>query len=137
MTKRRSESQIVAILKEADAGMPASELCRKHAIDMNTIESQPLYNPVSHIVYAANRNQISNVWVAGKPLMKDRKLTTVEIDKILSTTEVWQKKIQGDGVGSGLLIKQDFYFPTVFFKQLIELSIYLINSTFRVKKIAS
>ena len=36
MTKRRTESQIVAILKEADAGMPASELCRKHAIGMST-----------------------------------------------------------------------------------------------------
>ena len=36
MTKRRSESQIVAILKEADAGMPASALCRKHAIGMST-----------------------------------------------------------------------------------------------------
>ena len=67
------------------------------SINMNTIESQPLYNPVSHIVYAANRNQISNVWVAGKPLMKDRKLTTIEIDKILNTTQAWQKKIQSEG----------------------------------------
>ena len=29
---RFSESQIVAILKEADAGMKVSEICRKHGI---------------------------------------------------------------------------------------------------------
>ena len=36
MSKRRSESQIVAILKEGDAGVPAPELCRKHAIGIST-----------------------------------------------------------------------------------------------------
>lgn len=29
---RFTETQIVAILKEADAGMPVKELCRKHGI---------------------------------------------------------------------------------------------------------
>lgn len=29
---RFTETQIVAILKEADAGMPAKEICRKHGI---------------------------------------------------------------------------------------------------------
>lgn len=36
MTKRMTESQIVAILKEADAGMPAKDLCRKHGIASST-----------------------------------------------------------------------------------------------------
>ena len=29
---RFTESQIVAVLKEAEAGIPVSELCRKHSI---------------------------------------------------------------------------------------------------------
>jgi putative transposase len=36
MTKRMTESQIVAILKEADAGMTAKDLCRKHGIASST-----------------------------------------------------------------------------------------------------
>ena len=36
MTKRMTESQIVAILKEADAGMPAKGLCRKYDISSST-----------------------------------------------------------------------------------------------------
>ena len=33
---RFSESQIVAILKEADAGLPVKEVCRKHGISSPT-----------------------------------------------------------------------------------------------------
>jgi putative transposase len=32
MSKRMTESQIVSILKEADAGVPVKELCRQHGI---------------------------------------------------------------------------------------------------------
>ena len=36
MTKRKSESQIVAILKEAEAGLSVQEICRKYAIGQST-----------------------------------------------------------------------------------------------------
>lgn len=36
MSKRKTESQIVAILKEAEAGMAVNELCRKHNISPAT-----------------------------------------------------------------------------------------------------
>jgi len=32
MKKRFNEQQIIAILKEAEAGLPVKELCRKHNI---------------------------------------------------------------------------------------------------------
>ena len=53
------------------------------AIDLNQIETIPLYEPLSQIVYAADRRQISNVWVAGKRLLKDRKLTTLKYDELI------------------------------------------------------
>ena len=36
MTKRNSESQIVAILKEAEAGLSVQDICRKYAIGQST-----------------------------------------------------------------------------------------------------
>ena len=36
MSKRMTESQIVAILKEADAGVPVKELCRQNGIASST-----------------------------------------------------------------------------------------------------
>ncbi len=36
MSKRLTESQIVGILKEAEAGMPVPEVCRKHGVGQST-----------------------------------------------------------------------------------------------------
>lgn len=36
MSKRKPESQIVAILKEAEVGMPIKDLCRKYGIGNST-----------------------------------------------------------------------------------------------------
>jgi len=63
------------------------------AIDLEQIETQPVYHPVSQIVYAASRQQITDVWVAGKQLLKQRKLLTLDEQEILAKAKAWQEKI--------------------------------------------
>ncbi len=64
------------------------------AIALDDLESQPIFDPVSHIVYASTRNQISNVWVDGKQLLKDRELTTLDKAAIIENAKQWREKIQ-------------------------------------------
>jgi len=64
------------------------------AIDMNCIETQPVYHPVSQIVYATPRNQVTDVWVNGKQLLKNRKLMTLDEKELLEKAQVWRKKIK-------------------------------------------
>jgi 5-methylthioadenosine/S-adenosylhomocysteine deaminase len=63
------------------------------AIDLNHLETQPLYCPVSQIVYAASRQQVTDVWVAGKQLLKQRQLTTINIDNLKAKIDEWQKRL--------------------------------------------
>ncbi|MDH5765849.1 MAG: TRZ/ATZ family hydrolase [Gammaproteobacteria bacterium] len=63
------------------------------AIDFETLESAPVYHPVSHLVYSCNRNQVTDVWVAGKHLLTARALTTLDEQKILRKTRQWNDKI--------------------------------------------
>ncbi len=63
------------------------------AIDLSQLETQPLYNPVSQIVYAADRQQVTNVWCNGKRLLKDRELTTLDINKLKNNALSWQQKL--------------------------------------------
>ncbi len=63
------------------------------AIDLNRIETQPVYNPISQIVYAAGREQVTDVWVAGEQLLREGNLTTIDLTATLSATEAWQNKI--------------------------------------------
>jgi 5-methylthioadenosine/S-adenosylhomocysteine deaminase len=63
------------------------------AINLNTIETQPLFRPESHIVYSADRSQVTDVWVAGKRLMKNRQLTTIDEQAILATAKEWHARM--------------------------------------------
>jgi 5-methylthioadenosine/S-adenosylhomocysteine deaminase len=63
------------------------------AIDLDQIETLPLYNPASQIVFAATRDQVTDVWVAGKQLMRDRKLLTLDEEAIKAKAKQWREKI--------------------------------------------
>ena len=64
------------------------------AVDLDRFETLPVYHPVSQLVYAACREQVTDVWVNGKQLLKDRVLTTIDEQDLRSTIEGWRKKIQ-------------------------------------------
>ncbi|MCZ6526013.1 MAG: TRZ/ATZ family hydrolase [Gammaproteobacteria bacterium] len=64
------------------------------AIDLSALETQPLYEPVSQIIYAASRNQITDVWVAGKQLLKNRELLSMDEEQIKQNVSVWQDKLK-------------------------------------------
>ncbi len=63
------------------------------AIHLDEIETLPLYHPVSQIVYAASRQQVTDVWVAGKQLMKNRELLTLDEKELITKAKSWQKKL--------------------------------------------
>ncbi|GGA38467.1 5-methylthioadenosine/S-adenosylhomocysteine deaminase [Kroppenstedtia guangzhouensis] len=52
------------------------------SIDLNGAHLQPLHDPVSHLVYAASRDDVQDVYVAGRPLMRNRELLTLDEEKI-------------------------------------------------------
>jgi 5-methylthioadenosine/S-adenosylhomocysteine deaminase len=64
------------------------------AIDLDHIETLPVFDPISHVVYATGRHQVSDVWVEGKQLLKDRQLTTIDVDDLKSRVVQWQKKLK-------------------------------------------
>jgi 5-methylthioadenosine/S-adenosylhomocysteine deaminase len=63
------------------------------AIDLDTVNSTPVYNPVSQIVYATQASQVSHVWCAGQPLLKAGQFTDIDLTKIKSDTAKWQEKL--------------------------------------------
>ena len=63
------------------------------AIDFSSIELNPVYDPVANLVYNTNREQVTDVWVAGKHLLKDRELTTLNEEELLEKCQLWNDKI--------------------------------------------
>lgn len=64
------------------------------AVNFDTMEATPVYDPVSHLVYCCNREQVSDVWVAGKHVMKNRILTTLDADRIKQAAKDFSEKIK-------------------------------------------
>lgn len=63
------------------------------AIDLSAIETQPVYDPVSHMVYVADRQNVTDVWVAGRHLLNDRSLTSLDENELLEKAHYWQQRI--------------------------------------------
>lgn len=54
---------------------------------------QPLYNPVSQLVYAARGADVDTVWIHGKMVMKERKLLTLDEEEIYRHIHKIKEKI--------------------------------------------
>lgn len=63
------------------------------AVNYDDIGMMPLFNPVSHLVYAANRRDVTDTWVEGERLVKDGELTRVKLDWIKEKAEKWREII--------------------------------------------
>ncbi|MDD5578789.1 MAG: TRZ/ATZ family hydrolase [Methylobacter sp.] len=63
------------------------------AIDLSCLETQPLYCPISQIVYAASRQQVTDVWIAGKRLLKQRQLTTINLGDLKLKIAEWRERL--------------------------------------------
>ena len=63
------------------------------AVNLATIESQPIYNVVSQLIYAAGRHQVSDVWIAGARKLRNRELTGMDTGEILIKARRWRERI--------------------------------------------
>jgi 5-methylthioadenosine/S-adenosylhomocysteine deaminase len=63
------------------------------AITLGTIETEPLYNPVSQLANTNAGSRVSHLWVNGVALMVERQLKTLNEQEVLIKAQQWQRKI--------------------------------------------
>jgi len=64
------------------------------AVNLAALETSPCYDPVSHLVYAAGREQVSDVWVAGRQLVAGSQLTDLDESALRARAHAWRAKIR-------------------------------------------
>ncbi len=67
------------------------------AVEMRSPFLVPCYDPVSHLAYAAARDDVSHVWVGGKALVAGRKLQNAELDALDTRIHLWQNALARAG----------------------------------------
>lgn len=63
------------------------------AIDLGQATTQPVYDPVSQIVYAAGREQVSDVWIAGQRLVSNSRVNCMDVQAITLNAARWGQRI--------------------------------------------
>jgi 5-methylthioadenosine/S-adenosylhomocysteine deaminase len=63
------------------------------AVRLDAIETEPMYDVISQLVYAAGRQQVSDVWIAGVRRLRDRVLTDLDLDDLRVRAQAWRDRI--------------------------------------------
>jgi len=63
------------------------------ALDLRASHTQPLYHPVSQLVYAAARHQVRHVWIQGEALLRDGQPTRLDERAILDQARGWGERL--------------------------------------------
>jgi len=64
------------------------------AVDLAQPETQPLYNPISQLVYAAHACQVTHSWIGGRSVMRNRQLTQLDLADAIDQAGRWATKIR-------------------------------------------
>ena len=63
------------------------------AVEFTAPDMLPCYDPVSHLVYAAGRENVSHVWVAGRLLVENRELKNRPKNDLENLVVLWQNRL--------------------------------------------
>jgi 5-methylthioadenosine/S-adenosylhomocysteine deaminase len=64
------------------------------AVNLEAPELLPCYDPLSHLVYAAGREHVTQVWVDGERVVEDGQLTRLDPRELASKAAYWKDKIR-------------------------------------------
>lgn len=65
------------------------------AFDLSGLAQQPVYEPVSQVIYASGRDCVRHVWVGGKQLLDNGKLARLDEERLIAAAGEWGRKIAG------------------------------------------
>jgi len=66
-------------------------------VNLGTLNSQPIYDVVSQLVYATRANQVADVWVTGRRQLDNGQFTQIDTDALLTRANEWRDRIADTG----------------------------------------
>lgn len=63
------------------------------AFDLSGLAQQPIYDPVSQLIYASGRDCVKHLWVGGKQLLDDGRLMRMDEGELIAKARAWGEKI--------------------------------------------
>jgi len=77
------------LIGSIEIGKQADLIC----VDMGSIETQPMYNVISQLVYSCGRQQVSDVWIAGVAKLEQGQLLSMDSIALKQKAKHWHQRI--------------------------------------------
>ena len=77
-----------------EPGKDADLVC----VDLSALETQPLHHVLSQLVYATGRQQVSDVWIAGRRKLDRRELVDIDTAAVIANARQWRARIATIGI---------------------------------------
>lgn len=72
------------------------------AVDLSAMDTTPVHHVISHLVYAASRHQVSDVWIDGRRVVEQGALTTLDQERTAGEAAQWGRRLlETDQGGAG------------------------------------
>ena len=81
-------------VEEQTGSLEVGKLADLAAFDLSDFAFQPLYHPVSQLIYTATGQNVSHVWINGKLLLQDKTFVHADLHAIVARTATWQERIK-------------------------------------------
>jgi len=69
------------------------------AFDLSGLSQQPIYDPVSQLIYSTGRDTVQHVWVGGKQLLEKGQLLRMDEQRIITEACRWGERIASTNKG--------------------------------------
>ena len=80
-------------LQDKTGSLEAGKLADLVSINLSALSAQPVYDPVSQLVYACHGGAVDHVWVGGKQLVHNRQLLRMDSEAIRARASQWRARI--------------------------------------------
>ena len=64
------------------------------AVDLSDQDLSPMYDVASHLVNCVDRHHVSDVWVAGRRVVRHSELVDEDPAQLRALATVWQERIR-------------------------------------------
>jgi len=86
-------------LDHAIGSLMPGKLADMAAVDFSSLELSPCYDPLSHLVYAAGRENVTHVWVNGELVVEHGRLARLDVEELRAKAAFWQDRIGSEDPG--------------------------------------
>ena len=94
---RRSVERRHLRSSESTGSIETGKLADLACVDLSSLNSQPVYDVVSQLVYAVRADQVTDVWVGGRHQLDNGQFAHIDTDSLLARCNEWRERIAATG----------------------------------------